>query len=132
MDPSTADALALFNQRLTVQSDAERSERRIIKQTKIKDGAAAAVRAIEADTNATAEARNAAIEAYKEAVAALDRAKRGEPDRPPTESTEGSGTPSDETASQDHPAADDVPADVATADEPESRDDATGAPATDL
>jgi hypothetical protein len=78
LDADTAKALALFNQRLAQQADAERAQRRIDKATRAKDQAAARVRALENDPKATAAARAEAAEAYREALDELDRAKRGE------------------------------------------------------
>jgi hypothetical protein len=91
VDKETADALALFNARLAAQAENERAQRRIDKATREKDQAAAQVRTLENDPKASAEQRAAATEAYKAALDALERAKRGEHPRP------GAPTP-DETA----------------------------------
>jgi hypothetical protein len=80
MDDETRAALALFNRRLVQQADTERAQRRIDKALRAKDDAAARVRALEADTRAGATQRAEATAAYHAAVAAWDRARRGEPD----------------------------------------------------
>ena len=80
VDEATANALALFNARLAAQAENERAERRVQKAAKAKDDAAARVRALEADTKATAEQRAEAAAAYRAAVEAWERAKAGEPE----------------------------------------------------
>jgi hypothetical protein len=80
VDEATANALALFNARLAAQAENERAERRVQKAAKAKDDAAARVRALEADTKATAEQRAEAAAGYRRAVEAWERAKSGEPE----------------------------------------------------
>jgi hypothetical protein len=87
VDGETAKALALFNTRLSQQAEADRAQRRIDKATRTKDQAAAEVRALESDPKTTAEERAAAAAAYHQAVDALARAKRGEPEAEPTAET---------------------------------------------
>src|SRR5690606_5237044 len=82
VDDETAKALALFNQRLAAQAEAERAQKRIDRAARAKDAAAARVRALENDPKATLEQRNEAATAYRAALEAWERAKKGEPDRP--------------------------------------------------
>lgn len=80
VDAETAKALALFNQRLAAQAEAERAQKRIERAARAKDAAAARVRALENDTKATVEQRNEAAAAYRAALEAWERAKKGEPE----------------------------------------------------
>lgn len=82
VDDETAKALALFNQRLAAQAEAERAQKRIDRAARAKDAAAARVRALENDPKATLEQRNEAATAYRAALEAWERAKKGEPDPP--------------------------------------------------
>ncbi|HEX7095451.1 MAG TPA: hypothetical protein VF183_06180 [Acidimicrobiales bacterium] len=91
VDAETAKALALFNQRLAAQQEAERAQRRIERATKAKDDAAARVRALENDPKATREQRNEAAAAYRAALEAWERAKKGDPE--PTGKQEPSSEP---------------------------------------
>lgn len=78
IDDETRRALALFNERLAKQAEDERAQKRVEKAVRAKDQAAAHVRALEADTKATAEQRAEAAAAYRAAIDALDRARRGD------------------------------------------------------
>jgi hypothetical protein len=96
VDDETAAALALFNARLAEQAERERAQRRIDKAQRAKDDAAARVRALENDTKATAEQRTEAAAAYKAALEALERAKRGETGPAPADApADGDGAPAD-------------------------------------
>jgi hypothetical protein len=77
VDDETATALRLFNRRLGEQAEAERAQRRIDKAQRDKDQAAARVRALENDTKAAAAERADAAAAYKAALEALERARKG-------------------------------------------------------
>lgn len=83
VDAATNDALLLFNARLAAQAENEKAERRVQKAARAKDDAAAKVRALENDTKASAEARAEAAAAYRGALEAWERAKRGETDPAP-------------------------------------------------
>lgn len=97
------DELVLFNALLAAEAEKDKAERRRRKLEQAKDQAAARVKALNADPNASKEDRAAAEAAYKEALAKLQTG------------------PEDEDTT-DAPAGDDVPpadvsADVSTADE---------------
>jgi hypothetical protein len=112
VDEATANALALFNARLAAQAENERAERRVQKAAKAKDDAAARVRALEADTKATAEQRAEAAAGYRHAVEAWERAKSGEP-----EPAAAGASPSTDAGDADETAADETAADETAADE---------------
>ena len=80
VDDETAAALALFNARLVKQAEGERAAKRVERAARAKDAAAAKVRELETDTKATAEQRAEAATEYRQAVDALDRAKKGDPE----------------------------------------------------
>jgi hypothetical protein len=78
LDAETRAALALFNARLAQQGEAKRAERQLAAAKRAKDDAAARVRALESDPKADADARATAAAAYRDAVAAWDRARSGD------------------------------------------------------
>jgi hypothetical protein len=80
LDDETRNALILFNARLAAQEEQEREKRRVDKASKAKDDAAATVRRLENDPQATAEQKASAQTAYLASLDALNRAKSGEPD----------------------------------------------------
>ena len=77
-EQETAATLALFNTRLAQQAEQEQRQRRVDKATRLKDQAAARVRALESDNAATAAERDEAVAEYRSAVAALASAREGD------------------------------------------------------
>jgi hypothetical protein len=127
VDDETAAALALFNARLSEQAERERTQRRIDKAQREKDAAAARVRELENDTKATAEQRSEAAAAYKAALDALERVRRGEPAEPPAAAPgTGSETEADTADSADAVSADADSADADSADAVEPADEVPG------
>jgi hypothetical protein len=80
-DDETRRALALFNQRLAQEAATARAQRNLERAARAKDDAAARVRALDADSKATATQRAEAAAAYHAAVAAWELARNG--DEPP-------------------------------------------------
>jgi hypothetical protein len=79
-DDEMRKALALFNAHLASEAEQQRQAKRVERATRAKDQAAARVRALDADTHATAEQRAEAAVAYRDALAAWERARNGEPE----------------------------------------------------
>ena len=67
VDDETRAALLLFNERVEATAAAERGKKRIAKAERAKDQAAATVRKVNNDPDATAEQKAEAEAAYKEA-----------------------------------------------------------------
>ena len=67
VDDETRAALLLFNERVEANAAAERAKKRIGKAERAKDEAAARVRKLNEDPDATAEQKTEAEAAYKEA-----------------------------------------------------------------
>lgn len=68
LDNDTRAALLLFNERLEATALRERGEKRVAKAERAKEQAAATVRKLSEDSNATAEEKAEAEAAYKAAV----------------------------------------------------------------
>lgn len=139
VDAATNDALLLFNARLAAQAENEKAERRVQKAARTKDDAAARVRALENDTTATAAERTEAAAAYRAAVEAWERAKRGEADPTPAAAAGAEAEAEVEVEGSDDAVAEDAVADdtadadrepaaeePAAADEPAAEEPAEG------
>ncbi len=101
LDNETRTALLLFNERLEASALQERAAKRVAKAERTKEAAAATVRKLGGDRDATAEQKAEAEAAYKEAVeqyniiAADPTAGLDAPKKPATES-ESAGDPEPE------------------------------------
>ena len=75
VDDETRAALLLFNERVEATAAQERGAKRVAKAERAKDEAAAVVRKLGDNPDATAEQKAEAEAAYKEAVAAFQTVK---------------------------------------------------------
>ncbi len=117
LDDATEAELIKFNVYLAAQQDLEARERRVRKAERAKDEAAARVRELASDPQATKEQREEAEQAYKEALAKLRALRDGSEAGPPAAEV---AAPGDATRGED--AASEALVDEPTA---ESGEDAT-------
>ena len=124
IDDDTQKALLLFNRRSEAVEAAKAAERNLVKATKAKDEAAAALKQVQgagAETVAAAEAE------WRAAVDTWQRLRDGEElpeEAPADEETPTDDAPADEdTPTDDAPAEEDAPVDEAPAEEDAGTDD---------
>ncbi len=126
VDDETRAALLLFNERVEASAAAERAKKRIGKAERAKDEAAAKVRKLNDDPDATAEQKAEAEAAYKEAsdnfqvVQANPLAHEQKKSAPKAEEAPAEDAPAEEPAAADEPAPTEVSADEEAAEAPET------------
>jgi len=133
VDDETRAALLLFNERVEAKAANERGTKRVAKAERAKDEAAAVVRKLAENPDASAEAKAEAETAYKTAVASLSTIKddplAGEQARKPKAEPE--EAPAVETEEAPAAASDEALAETSADEEPstDASVDAASAPA---
>ena len=123
LTPEQESELARFNAYQEAAEAVDARDRAVKKAEAVKTAAAAQVKALEAGGNATAEEKTEAEQAYRDSVAALDSAKKGEAPVAPADTS--ADAPPDDAQDDGASAGDGASAD--SPDEPVSNADAEAA-----
>ena len=103
-------ALAQFNEGLKIQEAEAQAARAVEKAERKKQQAAADLKKVQGDPNASADDKSAAESAYREAVDEWNRRRSGDPDAEPaseSDATPDADAPSESDATPDESAAGD-------------------------